>query len=95
MEVVGHGLPRGCRVGVDQRLGALLLDRAGVWQKSHWIARHALEDDWHREWPRGENHKKWLLAYPRGYLNVLVPAAREGSLCCRALLRARGLDWEP
>ena len=25
----------------------------------------------------------------------LVPAAREGSLCCRALLRARGLDWSP
>jgi len=25
----------------------------------------------------------------------LVPAARAGSLCCRALLRARGLDWEP
>ena len=25
----------------------------------------------------------------------LVPAAREGSLCCRALLRARGLDWGP
>jgi 8-oxo-dGTP pyrophosphatase MutT (NUDIX family) len=24
----------------------------------------------------------------------LVPAAREGSLCSRALLRARGLDWE-
>jgi hypothetical protein len=24
----------------------------------------------------------------------LVPAAREGSLCCRVLLRARGLDWE-
>jgi 8-oxo-dGTP pyrophosphatase MutT (NUDIX family) len=23
----------------------------------------------------------------------LVPAAREGSLCSRALLRARGLDW--
>jgi 8-oxo-dGTP pyrophosphatase MutT (NUDIX family) len=23
----------------------------------------------------------------------LVPAARAGSLCCRALLRARGLDW--
>ena len=23
----------------------------------------------------------------------LVPAAREGSLCCRALLRARRLDW--
>ena len=25
----------------------------------------------------------------------LVPAARAGSLCCRALLRARGLDWGP
>ena len=24
----------------------------------------------------------------------LVPAARRGSLCCRALLRARGLDWD-
>lgn len=23
----------------------------------------------------------------------LVPAAREGSLCCRVLLRDRGLDW--
>jgi 8-oxo-dGTP diphosphatase len=25
----------------------------------------------------------------------LVPAAREGSLCCRVLLYARGLDWGP
>jgi 8-oxo-dGTP diphosphatase len=25
----------------------------------------------------------------------LVPAARQGSLCSRVLLRARGLDWEP
>ena len=25
----------------------------------------------------------------------LVPAARAGSLCCRVLLRARGLDWGP
>jgi 8-oxo-dGTP pyrophosphatase MutT (NUDIX family) len=25
----------------------------------------------------------------------LVPAARQGSLCCRVLLRARGLDWAP
>jgi 8-oxo-dGTP diphosphatase len=24
----------------------------------------------------------------------LVPAARMGSLCCRVLLRARGLDWD-
>jgi 8-oxo-dGTP diphosphatase len=30
-----------------------------------------------------------------GELSELVPAAREGSLCCQALLRARGLDWGP
>jgi 8-oxo-dGTP diphosphatase len=30
-----------------------------------------------------------------GQPSELVPAAREGSLCCRALLRARGLDWGP
>ena len=28
-----------------------------------------------------------------GAIGDLVPAAREGSLCSRALLRARGLDW--
>ncbi len=30
----------------------------------------------------------------RGELRDLVPAARRGSLCCRALLRARGVDFE-
>ena len=29
-----------------------------------------------------------------GELHELAPAARQGSLCCRALLRARGLDWD-
>ena len=28
-----------------------------------------------------------------GEPSELAPAAREGSLCCRVLLRARGLDW--
>ena len=28
-----------------------------------------------------------------GEASELIPAAREGSLCCRVLLRARGLDW--
>jgi NUDIX domain-containing protein len=28
-----------------------------------------------------------------GEPSELLPAAREGSLCCRVLLRARGLDW--
>jgi 8-oxo-dGTP pyrophosphatase MutT (NUDIX family) len=30
-----------------------------------------------------------------GEIAELVPASREGSLCSRVLLRARGLDWEP
>jgi ADP-ribose pyrophosphatase YjhB (NUDIX family) len=30
-----------------------------------------------------------------GELAELVPAARQGSLCSRALLRVRGLSWEP
>jgi 8-oxo-dGTP diphosphatase len=30
-----------------------------------------------------------------GEPSELVPAARQGSLCCRVLLRARGLDWAP
>jgi hypothetical protein len=29
-----------------------------------------------------------------GELGELVPAARQGSLCSRVLLRARGLDWD-
>jgi 8-oxo-dGTP diphosphatase len=29
-----------------------------------------------------------------GDARELVPAARQGSLCSRALLRARGLDWD-
>ena len=58
-------------------LTAYLLDRAGVWKQSHWMARWALEEDWHREWPKGENYKKWLLSYPRAWLTVLEPAAKE------------------
>jgi soluble lytic murein transglycosylase len=57
-------------------LTAMLLDRASIWRQSHWIARYALEDDWHRDWPHGEAHKKWLLAYPRGYASILEPAAK-------------------
>ena len=30
-----------------------------------------------------------------GEPSELIPAAREGSLCSRVLLRARGLDWDP
>jgi len=82
-EFAGVGIKAVGKIKVDDAdrrellwLTTLLLDRAGVWRQSHWIARHALEDDWHREWPRGDVHKKWLLAYPRAYVQVLEPAAR-------------------
>jgi NUDIX domain len=39
----------------------------------------------------GPNTQYTALRY--GDPSELVPAARLGSLCCRALLRARGLDW--
>jgi soluble lytic murein transglycosylase len=58
-------------------LTAMLLDRAGVWKQSHWIVRWALDEDWHHDWPKGEYHKKWLLSYPRAWLNVLEPAAKD------------------
>jgi soluble lytic murein transglycosylase len=83
-EFAGVGIKAVGKIKVDDPdrrellwLSALLLDRAGVWRQSHWIARHALEDDWHQAWPRGEAHKKWLLAYPRGYAALLEPVARE------------------
>ena len=30
-----------------------------------------------------------------GEPEALAPGARAGSLCCRVLLRARGIDWSP
>ena len=57
-------------------LASVLYDRAGAWHLSHFIPRHLLTD-WQRRYPVGEARKQWLLAYPRGYLELLTQAARD------------------
>jgi soluble lytic murein transglycosylase len=57
-------------------LAAVLYDRAGAWYLSHFIPRHILTG-WQRHYPVGSWRKQWLLAYPRGYAELLANAARE------------------
>jgi soluble lytic murein transglycosylase len=51
-------------------LAAVLYDRAGEFQLSHFIPRHLLTT-YEREWPLGTNRKRWLLSYPRGYRDLI------------------------
>lgn len=57
-------------------LASTLYDRAGAWNLSHFIPRHILTD-WQRSYPIGELRKKWLLAFPRGYGELLQAAAAQ------------------
>jgi soluble lytic murein transglycosylase len=51
-------------------LAAVLYDRAGEYALSHAIPRHLL-NDWSSKWPAGNNFRRWLLAYPRGYADLI------------------------
>jgi soluble lytic murein transglycosylase len=51
-------------------LAAVLYDRAGEFALSHAIPRY-LVTEWARHWPSGENLRRWLLAYPRGYADLV------------------------
>jgi soluble lytic murein transglycosylase len=57
-------------------LAAVLFDRAGAWHLSHFIPRHVLTE-WQRHYPVGAWRKQWLLAYPRGFSDLLAQSARE------------------
>ena len=57
-------------------LAAVLYDRAGAWQMSHFIPRHILTG-WQRHYPVGPWRKQWLLAFPRGYAELLRSAAEQ------------------
>lgn len=57
-------------------LASVLFDRAGAWYLSHAIPRHLLTE-WQRHYPNGSWRKYWLLAYPRGFYEILAAAARE------------------
>ncbi len=77
-------------------------DKLGVEvEPLHPVGREGAMTDWNARVTSGEpavpqagpNTQYTDLRW--GELAELEPAAREGSLCCRALLRARGLDWGP
>jgi soluble lytic murein transglycosylase len=53
---------------------ALLYDRAGRYDKSHWIARWSVLD-YKRAWPTVANRARWDIAYPRAYWPLLESAA--------------------
>ena len=64
------------------------------------IGADATMTDWEAELAGGEPsvpqpgpHTQYA-ALRWGEPSELVPAARQGSLCSRVLLRARGLDWD-
>ncbi len=57
-------------------LAAVLFDRASAWHLSHIIPRHVLTD-WQRHYPVGIWRKYWLLAYPRGFFDLLFAAAQQ------------------
>jgi len=61
---------------VDQqdKLGAIafLYDHADRWSTSVATMRWILPDWYRRQWPLGANRAKWLLSYPRGYLEILT-----------------------
>jgi soluble lytic murein transglycosylase len=55
-------------------LAAVLYDRAGQWAQSHEIPRHGLTT-YSREWPVGDNRKRWLLSYPHAFADLVVANA--------------------
>ena len=57
-------------------LASVLYERAGDWYHSHWIPRHILTD-WQSHYPVGKWRSQWLLAYPRGYAELLTSAAQQ------------------
>jgi soluble lytic murein transglycosylase len=56
-------------------LTAVIYARAGEPNLSHAVPRHVLTD-WARTWPTGPNRKRWLIAFPRGYADLIEKHAR-------------------
>jgi soluble lytic murein transglycosylase len=55
---------------------ALLYDRAGQYDKSHWIARWSVLD-YKDAWPTEANRARWDIAYPKAWWGILDPAAKQ------------------
>jgi len=56
-------------------LMALLHDRAGRFQPSHWVTRWHLAK-YKRSWPTGYNRARWDIAYPRAFWNLIEKNAK-------------------
>jgi soluble lytic murein transglycosylase len=56
-------------------LTAELYERAGLWHLSHWIPRTALTS-YKYDHPRGGNRRRWELAYPRGFADLITAASQ-------------------
>jgi soluble lytic murein transglycosylase len=57
---------------------ALLYDRAGRYDLSHWIARWSVLD-YKDTWPGPHNRARWEIAYPKAWWHLLDPAAKSQS----------------
>lgn len=57
-------------------LAAVLFDRAGAWHMSHFVPRYVLTE-WQRHYPLGPWRKQWLLAYPRGFADLIAASAEQ------------------
>jgi len=71
----GIALPKGKTLAADADadllwLVSVIYARAGEPGLSHHIPRYLITD-WARELPVGANKKKWLLAFPRGYRDLI------------------------
>jgi soluble lytic murein transglycosylase len=55
---------------------ALLYDRAGRYDLSHWIARWSVLD-YKDGWPTAANRARWEIAYPRAWWHLLDAAAKQ------------------
>jgi soluble lytic murein transglycosylase len=56
-------------------IAATLYDRAGEYAISHFIPRYVLTS-WSRWWPAGDNLRRWQLAYPRAYSDLIEKHAK-------------------
>ncbi len=59
-------------------LAAVLFDRAGAWHLSHFVPRYVLTE-WQRHYPLGAWRKQWLLAYPRGFADLIAASAQQNN----------------
>ena len=59
-------------------LAAVLFDQAGAWHLSHFVPRYVLTD-WQRHYPLGPWRKQWLMAFPRGFADLISASAQQNN----------------